>query len=67
VRADAHDQRRLEGQIEAAEAALRAIEEELADPAAWATPERSESSSARHAEAKRTVDELYARWEQVAG
>ena len=29
----------LEAQIEAAEAALRAIEDELADPAAWATPE----------------------------
>jgi ATP-binding cassette subfamily F protein 3 len=57
----------LEREIEAAEAALRAIEDELADPVAWSTPETSAASTARHAEAKRTVEELYARWEQVAG
>ena len=33
-------QRELEREIEAAEAALQALEEELADPAAWASPER---------------------------
>ena len=32
---------RLEKQIESAEAALKALEEELADPGAWSTPERS--------------------------
>ena len=37
------------------------------DPSAWATPERSAESSARHEAAKRAVDELYARYEQVAG
>ena len=34
---------RLEKEIEQAEAALKALEEELADPAAWSTPERSGS------------------------
>jgi len=57
----------LEAQIEAAEAALRVIEDELADPAAWATPEATARSSARHEEAKLKVTELYERWEAVAG
>jgi ATP-binding cassette subfamily F protein 3 len=60
-------QRGLEAQIETAEAALRAVEDELSDPASWATPEASASSSARHEEAKRAVAELYDRWEAVAG
>jgi ATP-binding cassette subfamily F protein 3 len=58
---------RLEQQIEAAEAALRALEDELADPAAWATPEASARSTKRHERAKRAVEELYARWEAAAG
>ncbi|HMJ03193.1 MAG TPA: ABC-F family ATP-binding cassette domain-containing protein [Conexibacter sp.] len=58
---------RLEREIEAAEAALQALEEELADPAAWADPERSAASSERHEAARRTVEELYARYERVAG
>jgi ATP-binding cassette subfamily F protein 3 len=57
----------LEAQIEAAEAALRAIEDELSDPAAWATPEATARSSTRHEEAKLKVAELYERWETVAG
>ena len=57
--------RRLEDEIEAAEAALRALEEELADPAAWATPKQTARSTARHEAAKRAVEELYERWEQV--
>ena len=57
----------LEAQIEAAETALRTIEDELSDPGAWATPEASARSSARHEEAKRAVAELYERWEKVAG
>ncbi len=56
---------RLEDEIEAAEAALRALEEELADPAAWATPKQTARSTARHEAAKRAVEELYERWEQV--
>jgi ATP-binding cassette subfamily F protein 3 len=55
----------LEQRIEAAEAALRTIEDELADPAAWSTPEASARSTDRHNEAKRAVDELYARWEAI--
>ena len=35
----------LEQQIEAAEAALRAVEDELADPGAWSTPEASARST----------------------
>jgi ATP-binding cassette, subfamily F, member 3 len=58
---------RLEEEIAAAEAALRAIEDELADPAAWATPQATARSSRRHEEARRTVEELYERWEAVAG
>ncbi|MFZ0087961.1 MAG: ABC-F family ATP-binding cassette domain-containing protein [Solirubrobacteraceae bacterium] len=60
-------QRRLEAQIEVAEAALKAIENELSDPSAWATPEATARSSARHDAAQRTVAELYDRWETVAG
>ncbi len=58
---------KLEAEIEAAEAALGALEEELADPGAWDTPEKSARSTKRHEAAKRAVDELYARYEQVAG
>ena len=61
------DQRRIEQQIEEAEAALRAVEEELADPAAWATSQQTARSTARHHAAKAAVDELYARWERTAG
>jgi ATP-binding cassette subfamily F protein 3 len=57
----------LEREIEAAEAALRALEDELADPAAWADPARTADSTARHEAAKRAVDELYAQWERAAG
>ena len=64
---DAKARARLEAEIEAAEAALRAIEDELADPAAWATPARSAESTGRHEAAKRAVEELYARYEAVAG
>jgi ATP-binding cassette subfamily F protein 3 len=56
----------LERQIEASEAALRAVEDELADPAAWATPEASARSTARHEDAKRAVEDLYARWESIS-
>ena len=66
-KAGAGSQAGLEAEIEAAEAALRAIEDDLADPAAWATPEATARSSARHEEAQRVVAELYDRWEAVAG
>jgi ATP-binding cassette, subfamily F, member 3 len=59
--------RRLEDQIEAAESRLRELEEELADPSAWNDPRSAEKSTRRHAEAKRELEALYARWETVAG
>ena len=62
----AREQAALEREIEAAEAALAAIEDELADPAAWSTPAKSAKSTKRHEAAKHAVDELYSRWEQVA-
>ncbi len=57
----------LEKQIEAAEAALHKLEDELADPAAWSTPEASARSTQRHEQARRAIAELYERWEAVAG
>jgi ATP-binding cassette subfamily F protein 3 len=49
----------VEREVAAAEAALAKLEQELSDPAAWASPTSSERSTKRHAEAKRRVDELY--------
>jgi ATP-binding cassette subfamily F protein 3 len=60
-------QERLEKEIDAAESALRAIEDELADPAAWSGAEASARSAARHEQARRAVEELYERLEQIAG
>ena len=60
-------QRRIEQEIEAAEAALKALEDELADPAAWSGPDASARSAARHEKAKQKVEELYQRWEATAG
>jgi ATP-binding cassette subfamily F protein 3 len=56
---------RLEERIERAEAELRVVEEELADPAAWSSPGRSERAEASHREAKRTVEELLEQWERA--
>ena len=61
------DQERLEREIAAAEAALRELEEELADPAAWSGAEASARSTARHEQAKRAVEQLYERLERIAG
>ena len=57
----------LEQEIEQAEAALRIVEDELADPGAWATPELSAASTVRHEQAKRAVEALYARYEEITG
>ncbi len=64
---NAKEQQRLEREIEAAEASLKALEQELSDPGAWSTPQRSASATTRHQQAKDTVDELYRRWERIAG
>jgi ATP-binding cassette, subfamily F, member 3 len=49
----------VENDIQSAEAALAALEDELADPSAWSTPERSAESAKRHDEAKRAIERLY--------
>ena len=56
----------LEREVERAEAALRALEDELADPSAWASPTSSERATKRHAAAKKAVEEAYARWEAAS-
>jgi ATP-binding cassette, subfamily F, member 3 len=56
---------KLEQRIERAEAKLRELEDELADPAAWSSPGRVERATKRHEEAKATVEELYEEWEQA--
>jgi ATP-binding cassette subfamily F protein 3 len=56
----------LEREVEQAEAALRAVEDELADPSAWASPTSTERATKRHAEAKRAVEAAYSRWEQAS-
>ncbi|MDP9134856.1 MAG: ABC transporter ATP-binding protein, partial [Actinomycetota bacterium] len=55
----------LEREVEAAETALRDLEAELADPAAWSSPGRSERAGERHEGAKRELDRLYAEWEDA--
>jgi ATP-binding cassette subfamily F protein 3 len=54
---------KLEQRIERAEAKLREVEEELADPAAWSNPSRVEQANERHLAAKREVAELLEKWE----
>jgi ATP-binding cassette, subfamily F, member 3 len=56
---------RLAEKIEAAEAELREVEEELADPDEWSTPEKSERASERHEAVKRRLAELYEQWEEA--
>jgi ATP-binding cassette subfamily F protein 3 len=58
---------RLEERIAKAEAELKAVEEELADPAAWSSPGRTERATAKHEAAKAAVDELLAEWEAAQG
>ncbi|HST55016.1 MAG TPA: ABC-F family ATP-binding cassette domain-containing protein [Solirubrobacteraceae bacterium] len=55
------EQEQAERAVEDAEAALKVLEEELADPAAWATKYESAKSEARHTAAKRAVEEAYDR------
>jgi ATP-binding cassette subfamily F protein 3 len=55
--------RELEREVEQAEAALQDLEAELAAADAWATPEASAKAGERHRDAKRAVEEAYARWE----
>jgi hypothetical protein len=59
------EQGRAEREVEAAEAALKALEDELADPAAWATKYEAAKSEARHTAAKRAVEAAYERLETL--
>ncbi len=54
---------RLAEQIETAEASLRKLEDELADPAAWSTSAAAEEAAQRHESAKLALAELYEQWE----
>ena len=58
-------QEEAEGAVEAAEAALAALEQELADPKAWATKYEAAKSEARHTAARRAVDAAYAELEAL--
>jgi ATP-binding cassette, subfamily F, member 3 len=58
-------QQKAERTVEEAEAALRALEADLTDPAAWATRYESAKSEARHTAATRAVEEAYARLEAL--
>ncbi|CAN5175348.1 ABC-F family ATP-binding cassette domain-containing protein [soil metagenome] len=66
ARSQAADLRGLEREVEAAEKALRELEEELADPAAWEDSRRSERATRRHNAARERVREATARWERAA-
>jgi len=57
------EQARLERAVEDAEAALAALEDELADPKWWATKYESAKSTARHTAAKRAVEDAYEKLE----
>jgi len=59
------DQEKAERAVEQAEAAMRALEDELADPAAWATRYESAKSEARHTAAKRAIEDAYAHLEAL--
>jgi ATP-binding cassette, subfamily F, member 3 len=51
--------------VERAEAAMRELEDQLADPAAWATQYESAKSEARHTAARRAVEAAYAHLEAL--
>jgi ATP-binding cassette, subfamily F, member 3 len=58
-------QQKAERAVEAAEAAMRELEGELAEPAAWATAYESAKSQARHTAATRAVEEAYTELEAL--
>ncbi|GAC1434417.1 MAG: ABC-F family ATP-binding cassette domain-containing protein [Solirubrobacteraceae bacterium] len=61
------EQSQAERRVEEAEAALRLLEDELADPAAWATKYESEKSQARHTAARRAIELAYEELEATLG
>jgi ATP-binding cassette subfamily F protein 3 len=58
-------QQKAERAVEAAEATMRELEAELAEPAAWATAYESAKSQARHTAATRAVEVAYAELEAL--
>jgi ATP-binding cassette, subfamily F, member 3 len=58
-------QEQAEREIDAAEAAMRRLEGELADPAAWASKYESAKSEARLTAAKRAIEQAYERLEAL--
>jgi ATP-binding cassette subfamily F protein 3 len=59
------EQEKAERAIEQAEAALATLEEELSDPAAWASKYESAKNEARHTAARRAVEAAYSRLEAL--
>ncbi|MBK8293240.1 MAG: ABC-F family ATP-binding cassette domain-containing protein [Solirubrobacterales bacterium] len=57
----------LEKQVEKAEAELARLEDRLADPGAWSTPEKTAKNTRRHDRAKQKVVDLYQEWEAAEG
>jgi ATP-binding cassette subfamily F protein 3 len=57
---------RAERAVEDAEAAMRTLEDELADPASWATAYESAKSQARHTAARRAVETAFAELEALS-
>ncbi len=57
----------IEREIERAEAELRSVEDELADPSAWSNPGRARRAGERHEAAKQAVQDLYERLEEAEG
>jgi ATP-binding cassette, subfamily F, member 3 len=60
------DLARLEREVEAAEQDFKRLEDELADPSHWSSPEQSAKASSRHEKARAKLDDLIARWEEAA-
>ncbi|MET0512049.1 MAG: ABC-F family ATP-binding cassette domain-containing protein [Thermoleophilaceae bacterium] len=56
----------LEREVERAEAAIKKLEDELADPTQWSSPTRTDRNTKRHEAARRAVEEAYARWEEAS-
>ncbi|MEA2349003.1 MAG: ATP-binding cassette, subfamily er 3 [Thermoleophilaceae bacterium] len=57
--------RKLEGQVEKAEAALRELEDEMAEPGLWSDADKAADMTDRHARAKGQLESLYERWEKA--
>ena len=56
---------RAERAVEDAEAAMRTLEQELSDPAAWATKYEAAKSEARHTAARRAVEAAYQQLQEL--